>query len=178
MHTSVCLDSDNRATPRSHSRPDHAADHHSDRSMRPSSPAQARGDAAGAHQGSPIIAENGAASISSWRAVTRPRTYSVTQAVYEAWQGRENCIARAAMNQIPSHRIARMGLDSPAQVRRLLGIRVVAKWARGLKRLRDAAVAFGDAQLFPQDRVRVPAIRRAWQMCRARKSNLFVLRFA
>ena len=103
-------------------------------------------------------------------------TRVVTSPVYEAWQGRENCIARAAIKQIPSLRITHIALESLAQVRRLMGIRVAAKWARGLERPSDAAVAFGDAQLFPQDRVRVPAVRRAWQMCRARESNLFALR--
>ena len=100
----------------------------------------------------------------------------VTRAVYESWQGRENCTVHAAKKQIPSLRITHIALESLAQVRRLMGIRVAAKWARGLERPSDAAVAFGDAQLFPQDRVRVPAISRAWQMCQARESNLVALR--
>jgi len=49
-------------------------------------------------------------------------------------------------------------------------MRIVARCARGLAKLSAATVAFGDAQLFPQDRVRTPAHERAWPMGRARTS--------
>jgi len=54
-------------------------------------------------------------------------------------------------------------------------MRVVAGYARGLVEFSAAAMAFGDAQLFPQDRVRTPAIGRAWRMRRARGRNFFAL---
>ena len=103
---------------------------------------------------------------------------AVTQPVIEAWHARENCIARVSVDQFPSHRITRIGLNSAAQVRRLLGMRIVARCARGLAKLSAATMAFGDAQLIPQDRVRTPAHDRAWPIGRGRTSNLFVLRFA
>lgn len=102
----------------------------------------------------------------------------VTEAVNEAWHARENCIARVQVVQFPSLRITRNALDSFSQVRRLLGMRIVAAYAWGLAKLCVATVAFGDAQLFPQDRVRMPAHGRAWRMRRADTSNFFVLRFA
>lgn len=105
-------------------------------------------------------------------------TRAMTQPVIEAWQARENRAAHAAIDEIPSHRITHIALDSIAQVRRLLGMRIVARCARGLAKLSAAAVAFGDAQRFPQDRVRTPAIDRVWRMRQARTSNFFVLRFA
>jgi hypothetical protein len=138
--------------------------------VRPSSAAQENGstsDHAAARN-----AQIGAAHVAPERIVTR----AVTQPVIEAWQGSENCIARVSIDEIPSHRITRIGLDSFAQVRRLLGMRIVARCARELAKLSAAAVAFGDAQRFPQDRVRTPAHDRAWRMRRA--SNFFVLRFA
>jgi hypothetical protein len=58
--------------------------------------------------------------------------------VIETWQGRENRIARVSIDKIPSHRITRIGLDSIAQVRRLLGMRIVARCARGLAKLSAA----------------------------------------
>ncbi len=104
---------------------------------------------------------------------------AVTEAVYEAWHARENCIARVQVVQFPSLRIARIALDSFSLVRRLLGMRIVAGYAWGLAKLCVAAVAFGDAQRFPQDRVRTPAHHdRVRRMRRARTSNFFVLRFA
>ena len=119
-------------------------------------------------------AQGGAAHLAPERPVTR----AVTQPVIEAWQARVNCIARVSIDEIPSHRITRIGLDSIAQVRRLLGMRIVAGYAWGLAKLSAAAGAFGDAQRFPQDRVRTPAHDRAWRMRRVRESNFFVLRFA
>src|SRR5262249_40869041 len=116
--------------------------------------------------------EIGATGFPSYQPVSRP----VTQAVYETWQGRENRIARDATDQIPSHRITRNALESCPQVRRLLGIRVVSRCARGLSWLSAVTMAFRDAQLFPQDRVRTPAIGRVRRMRRARESNFFVLR--
>ena len=141
--------------------------------MRPSSVAQARSDSSGQHAAA-CNAEIGAAHLAPARAMTQ----AVTKAVIEAWQGRENCIARVSIDEIPSHRITRIALDSFAQVRRLLGMRIVVGYAWGLAKLSVAAVAFGDAKLFPQDRVRTPAHDCAWRMRRARTSNSFVLRFA
>jgi hypothetical protein len=103
---------------------------------------------------------------------------AVTQPVIEAWHGRENCIARVSIDEIPSHRITRIALDSYPQVRRLLGMRIVAEDAWGLAKHGVATMAFGDAQRFPQDRVRTPAHDRAWRMRQARTSNFFDLRIA
>ena len=140
--------------------------------MRPSS--AARGSGKGSEHAAACNAQGGAALIAPKRPVTR----AVTQPVIEAWQARVNCIARVSIDEIPSHRITRIGLDSLAQVRRLLAMRIVAGYAWGLAKLSVAAMAFGDAQLFPQDRVRTPAHDRARRMRRARTSNFFVLRFA
>ena len=140
--------------------------------MRPSS--AARGNGKGSEHAAACNAQGGAAHIAPKRPVTR----AVTQPVIEAWQARVNCIARVSIDEIPSHRITRIGLDSVAQVRRLLGMRIVAGYAWGLAKLSAAAVAFGDAQRFPQDRVRTPAHDRVWRMRQARTSNFFVLRFA
>ena len=104
--------------------------------------------------------------------------HAVTQAVIEAWHDRENCIMRVSIDEIPSHRIARNALESRPQVRRLLGMRIVAGDAWGLAKHGVATMAFGDAQRFPQDRVRTPAHDRAWRMRRARMSNFFDLRIA
>jgi hypothetical protein len=57
-------------------------------------------------------------------------------------------------------------------------MRIVAGCARGLAKLSAAMMAFGDAQRFPQDRVRMPAHDRAGPMGRAPTSDFFVLRFA
>ena len=67
---------------------------------------------------------------------------AVTQAVNEAWHTRENCIARVQVVQFPSLRIARIALDSLSQVRRLLGICIVAGCERGLAEFSAAAMAF------------------------------------
>ena len=120
------------------------------------------------------VAQAGAADPAPRRAVTR----ATAGAMYDAWQGREKSIARVAIHQIPSHRIARIALESQTQVRRLLGIRIVAGWATGLMRPGGSTIAIGDAQLFPQDRVRTPAIGRARRTCRVRRSNFLALRFA
>ena len=94
--------------------------------MRPSSVAQARSDSSG-HRAKACNAESGAAHRASERTVTR----AVTQPVIEAWQGRENCIAHVSIDEIPSHRITRIALDLSTQVRRLLGMRIVAGYTRG-----------------------------------------------
>jgi len=50
-------------------------------------------------------------------------------------------------------------------------MRIVAGYARGRTKLSAATVAFGDAQRFPQDRVRTPAHHdRVRRMRRARTS--------
>ena len=162
-----------RAPRQSHHRPSQAADHRADRPVRSPPVAEARSDASSGHAAA-CNAQGGAAHLAPERPVTR----AVTQPVIEAWQGRENRIARVSIDEIPSHRITRIGLDSIAQVRHLLGMRIVAGCARGLVKLSAATVAFGDAERFPQDRVRTPAHDRAWRLRRARTSNFFVLRFA
>jgi hypothetical protein len=162
-----------RVPRQSHRRPSQTADHRSGRTVRSPSVAQARSDSSGQHAKA-CNAESGAAHLAPERPVTR----AVTQPVIEAWQARENCIARVLIDEIPSHRITRIGLDSSTQVRRLLGMRIVAGYAWGLAKLSAATVAFGDAQRFPQDRVRIPAHDRAWPIGRARTSNFFALRFA
>jgi hypothetical protein len=103
---------------------------------------------------------------------------AVAEAMIETWQAREKIIANAAIDQIPSLRIACNALESLAQVRRLLGMRIVAGCARGLARFSAATVAFGDAQPFPQDRVQTPDIGRSRRRRRVRESNFFALRFA
>ena len=133
---------------------------------------QARGNARKARH----IAQVGAAGVPAERPMTDAVTELMTRPVYETWQDRENCIARNAIDEIPSHRIVRNALELLAQVRRLLGIRVVTGCARGLIKLSAVTMAFGDAQLFPQDRVRTPATGRAWRMRRAWKSNFLFLR--
>jgi hypothetical protein len=174
LHLDRDLQSTTPRVPRqSHRRPSQTADHRSGRNVRSPPVAQARSDSSGQHAKA-CNAESGAAH----RAPQRPMTRAVTQPVIETWQARENCVARASIDQFPSHRITRIGLDSLAQVRRLLGMRIVARCARGLAKLSAVAVAFGDAQRFPQDRVRAPAHDCAWPMGRARTSNFFVLRFA
>ena len=112
--------------------------------------------------------------------MTRAMRSAVTFAVYEAWQGYEKCIARCALVQNPSQRIAAFALQSIAQVRRLMGMRIVVGRTLEpmLMRFRGMTMAFGDAQHFPQDRVRTPEIARAWRMRRTRLSNLFALRIA
>jgi hypothetical protein len=106
--------------------------------MRPSSVAQARSDSSG-QRAKACNAESGAAHRAPEQAVTR----AVTQPVIETWQARENCVAGVSIDQFPSHRITRIGLDSRAQVRRLLGMRIVARCTRGLAKLSAAAMAFG-----------------------------------
>ena len=173
LHLDRDLQSTTPRVPRqSHHRPSQAADHRAGRPVRSPPVAQARSDSSGCAKA--CNAESGAAHLAPERLVTR----AVTQPVIEAWQGRENCIARVSIVEIPSHRITRIGLDSLAQVRRLLGMRIVAGCAQELAKLSAATVAFGDAQRFPQDRVRTPAYDRAWPRGRARTSNFFVLRFA
>lgn len=162
-----------RVPRQSHRRPSQAADHRSGRPVRSPAVAQARRDSSG-QRAAACNAESGAAHLAPGPPVTR----AVTQPVIEAWQGRVNCIARVSIDEIPSHRITRIALDSFPQVRRLLGMRIVARCARGLAKLSAGAMAFGDAQLIPQDRVRTPAHDRAWPIGRGRTSNLFVLRFA
>jgi hypothetical protein len=162
-----------RVPRQSHHRPRQAADHRSGRHVRSSPVAQARSDSSG-QRAKARNAESGAAH----RAPEQPVTRAVTQPVIETWQARENYVAGVSIDQFPSHRITRIGLDSRAQVRRLLGMRIVARCTRGLAKLSVATMAFGDAQRFPQDRVRTPAHDRAWPMGRARTSNFFVLRFA
>lgn len=162
-----------RVPRQSHRRSSQAADHRSGRPVRSPPVAQARSGSSG-RRAEACNAESGAAHLAPERPVTR----AVTQPVIEAWQARENCSARVSVDQFPSHRITRIGLDSLAQVRRLLGMRIVARCARGLAKLSAATMAFGDAQRFPQDRVRTPAHDGAWPMGRAQTSNFFVLRFA
>jgi hypothetical protein len=162
-----------RVPRQSHRRSSQAADHRSGRPVRSPPVAQARSGSSG-QRAKACNTESGAAH----RAPERPVTRAVTQPVIEAWQARENCIARVSIDEIPSHRITRIGLDSLAQVRRLLGMRIVARCARELVKLSAATMAFGDARRFPQDRVRTPAHDGAWPMGRAQTSNFFVLRFA
>jgi hypothetical protein len=140
--------------------------------VRSSSSAQARGSPNVQRVEARLFTQVGAADVPSEHAVSE----LVAQPLYETWQGRENCVARDAIDEIPSHRIARNALELRAQVRRLLGIRIVAGCARGLGKLSAVTVAFGDAQLFPQDRVRTPAIGRAWRMRPAQEHNFLVLR--
>lgn len=85
-------------------------------------------------------------------------TQAVTQQGHEAWQDRENSITHVATDQIPSLRIACIALESRSQVRRLLGIRIVAGLAHGLSRLSRAAVAFGDARLFRKTEFSMPVV--------------------
>jgi len=162
-----------RVPRQSHRRSSQAADHRSGRPVRSPPVAQARSGSSG-QRAKACNTESGAAH----RAPERPVTRAVTQPVIEAWQARENCIARVSIDEIPSHRITRIGLDSLAQVRRLLGMRIVARYARELVKLSAATMAFEDARRFPQDRVRTPAHDGAWPMGRAQTSNFFVLRFA
>jgi len=113
----------------SYARSDQAADYRPGRLVRSSSGAQAGSRSGGWRKARG--AEGGAAVIPPWRPMTRSMTSAATQAVYEAWQAREKCIACVAFVQIPSDRIARNTLDSLPQVRRLLGKRIVAEGTRG-----------------------------------------------
>jgi hypothetical protein len=124
--------------------------------------------------------EHGATEVPSPAGMSAAMICAVTMPVYEACQGREKCIARCALVQNPSERIATFALQSIVQVRRLMGMRIVVGRTLGLRlmQFRGMTMAFGDAQHFPQDRVRTPEIARAWRMRRARLSNLFALRIA
>lgn len=176
LHLDRDLQSTTPRVPRqSHHRPSQAADHRAGRAVRESSAAaQARSDSSGQHA-TACNAESGAAHLAPKRTVTP----AVTQAVIEAWHGRENCIARVSIDEIKFHRITCIALDSLAQIRRLLGMRIVAGYAWGLTKLSAVTMAFGDAQRFPQDRVRTSALHdRVRRVRRARTSNFFVLRFA
>jgi hypothetical protein len=67
---------------------------------------------------------------------------AVTVAMIPAWQVREKITLRAAFDKILSNRIARNALESLVQVRRLLGMCIVAGRVRGLAGLSAAAMAF------------------------------------
>lgn len=56
---------------------------------------------------------------------------AVTVAMIPAWQVREKITLRAAFDKILSNRIARNALESLVQVRRLLGMCIVAGRVRG-----------------------------------------------
>jgi hypothetical protein len=66
---------------------------------------------------------------------------AVTQAAIPAWSLEKNT-AHAAFDKILSNRIAHNALESLAQVRRLLGICIVAGCERGLAEFSAAAMAF------------------------------------
>ena len=138
--------------------------------MRPSSPWKAQ-HGPGSQHAEASDTEIGAAVFPSSRAMRR----AVTKAGSEAWQAREKFIARHVLVQIPYLRITRIAIGSFAQVRRLLGKRIVV---RQLSKLGAVTVVFGDAQRFPQDRVQTPAMGRSRRMRRVRESNAFVPRFA
>jgi hypothetical protein len=55
---------------------------------------------------------------------------AVSEAMYKTWQAREISVAHVTTDEIPSHRIARIAIDSISQVRRLLGMRIVAGCGR------------------------------------------------
>jgi hypothetical protein len=164
------LDRDLQSTPRvprqSHRRPDQAPDHRTGRAVRPPSAPQAE-CGPGGQRAQARHSEDGAADLAPKRPVMR----AVTEAVYEAWQARENCIHHVAAVQIPCHRIGCSALEFFAQVRPLLGVRAVAKPAREPAKFSAATATFGDAQLLPPDRVWRPAVGRARPVRRARLSH-------
>ena len=181
MHTFAYLDAPRYAqshpTPRSAAR----SDHH------PIGPARlpARTDTAGfpgvaaGRHGQSAAQDDGATEVPSAPDVSVAMSIAVTMRVSEPCQGREKCIARCVLLQNPSHRIATFALQSIAQGRRLIGMRIVVGRTLGLvARFLGMAMAFGDAQHFPQDRVWTPEVARAWRIRRARLSNPFVLRNA
>lgn len=86
------------------------------------------------------------------KAVLKRRAEYLTAVVSQPWHGCENSAPDVAFVQNPSHRINEVALDSRQPDRCLTGEHTAEGWATRLDSSR-AAVASGDATLFPQVRI-------------------------
>ena len=105
------------------------------------------------------------------KAVLKRRAEYTAEVVSQLWQRCENSAPDVTRNQNPSQRINEVALDSKQPDRCLTGEHTAEGWATGLD-ISQAAVASGDAQLFPQVRVHESERGRPSRMARAGTPNL------
>ena len=105
------------------------------------------------------------------KAVLRRRAEPAASVVSQPWHTCENSAPDTTHSQNPSHRIKEVALDSQVPDRCLTGEHTAEGWATGLDSS-QAAVASGDAKLFPQVRVDESERGRASRMTRAATYNL------
>ena len=101
------------------------------------------------------------------KAVLKRYAEHLNAAVAQPWQRCENSAPDITRDQNPSQRINEVALDSQVPDRYLTGEHTAEGWATRLNDLSQAAVASGDAKLFPQVRVHKSERCRASRMTRA-----------
>jgi hypothetical protein len=105
------------------------------------------------------------------KAALKRRAEYLDAVVSQPWQRCENSAPDITRSQNPSQRIKEVALDSQAPDRCLTGEHTAEGWATRLD-ISQAAVASGDAQLFPQVRIHESERGRASRMARAGTPNL------